>query len=520
MKKLPVGIQSFSNLREEGYLYVDKTADIHRIITDGRIYFLSRPRRFGKSLLISTMAELFRGNKKLFEGLYIYDKWDWTQSYPVIRIDWTNVRHSSKEEMERSMSFYLKLQAENYGVQLFSEYADECFRELIIKLNQTTGQKVAVLIDEYDVPILDAIGKPEMTGIREFLQVFYRLLKASDDYLKFIFLTGISKFSKVSIFSALNSMDDITMNKKYASLCGYTQQELEYYFAEYLDDTARENGMTVEAVLDGIRRWYDGYSWDGKTFVYNPFSTLLFFENKEFSNYWFATGTPTFLIELFKKRNDLSVLLQPVHTGSRAFDSWDPDLITEIPLLFQTGYLTVKERKTVDMEPEYTLEMPNREVALSMQEHLLFAYASYPLESASRLRRTVQQQILLNDAKGVEKSLRQMLARVPYQIDGKTEAYYHSIFLIWMSMLGFDIQGEISTNYGRIDAVWEQAGTVVVAELKYGAGKQAETLLNEAITQIHDRKYYERYLDREVKLLGIAFNGEEAACRIDIIARD
>ncbi|MDR1103533.1 MAG: PD-(D/E)XK nuclease domain-containing protein, partial [Tannerella sp.] len=184
------------------------------------------------------------------------------------------------------------------------------------------------------------------------------------------------------------------------------------------------------------------------------------------------------------------------------------------------GYLTVKEKKTVDMEPEYTLEMPNREVAVSMQEHLLSAYTSYPLESADRLRRTVQQQILLNDAAGVESSLRQMLARVPYQIDGKTEAYYHSIFLIWMSMLGFDIQGEISTNYGRIDAVWEQAGTVVVAELKYGAGKQTETLLNEAITQIHDRKYYERYLDREVKLLGIAFNGEEAACRIDTVERD
>ncbi|MDR1223680.1 MAG: ATP-binding protein [Tannerella sp.] len=520
MKKLPVGIQSFSNLREEGYLYVDKTADIHRIITDGRIYFLSRPRRFGKSLLISTMTELFRGNKDLFEGLYIYDKWDWTQPYPVIRIDWTAVSHSSKEEMEKSVSAFLKDIAGDYGIVLSDRLASDQFGKLIKEMYKTTGQKVVVLIDEYDVPILDAIGQPEMDGIRKFLQGFYRELKAHDDYLKFIFLTGISKFSKVSIFSALNSVDDITMDEAYASLCGYTQTELEHYFAEHLDDMARHCNLTVENLLDGIRRWYDGYSWDGKTFVYNPFSTLLFFKKREFSNYWFATGTPTFLIELFKKRNDLSVLLQPVRADSSAFESWDPDLITEIPLLFQTGYLTVKERKIVDMEPEYTLEMPNREVALSMQNHLLFAYASYPLESASRLRRTVQQQILLNDAKGVEKSLRQMLARVPYQIDGKTEAYYHSIFLIWMSMLGFDIQGEISTNYGRIDAVWEQVGTVVVAELKYGAGKQVEALLNEAIAQIHDRKYYERYLDREVKLLGIAFNGEEAACRIDIVERD
>jgi hypothetical protein len=520
MKKLPIGIQSFANLREGDYLYVDKTADIHRIVTGGRIFFLSRPRRFGKSLLISTMKELFSGNKKLFEGLYIYDKWDWTQQYPVIRIDWTDVSHSSKEEAEKSMSFYLRLQAEDYGVQLFSESATECFKELIVKLYQTTGQKVVVLIDEYDVPILDAIGKPEMDGIREFLQSFYRKLKANDDYLKFIFLTGISKFSRVSIFSVLNSVADITMNEKYLSVCGYTQQELEHYFAEYLDETARKYGKTTEIILDVIRQWYNGYSWDGETFVYNPFSTLLFFENKEFSNYWFATGTPTFLMELFKKRNDLSVLLQPVRAGSSAFESWDPNLITEIPLLFQTGYLTVKEKKLAGWEYEYTLEMPNREVRISMQNHLLFTFSSYPLESADRLRRTMQQQILRNDAEGLESSLRQMLARVPYQIDGKTEAYYHSIFLIWMSMLGFDIQGEISTNRGRIDAVWEQTGTVVVAELKYGAGKQAETLLNEAIAQIRDRKYYEQYLDREVKLLGIAFDGEEVACRICMAERD
>jgi hypothetical protein len=520
MRKLPIGVQSFSKLRKEDYLYVDKTEHIYRIVTGGNIYFLSRPRRFGKSLLINTMLELFTGNKELFEGLYIYDKWDWSQQYPVIHIDWTDLSHSSKEEMEESVSIFLKGMARDYGIVFSNNLVPDQFGELIKEIYKTSGQKAVVLIDEYDVPILDAIGKPEMAGIREFLQGFYRKLKANDDYLKFIFLTGISKFSKVLIFSVLNSMDDITMNKKYASLCGYTQRELEHCFSEYIDDTARENGMTVEAVLDGIRRWYDGYSWDGKTFVYNPFSTLLFFENQEFSSYWFASGTPTFLMELFKKRNDLSVVLQPVRAGSSAFDSWDVDYITEIPLLFQTGYLTVREKRMVDLEPEYTLEMPNREVAVSMQNHLLFAYTSYPLESMDRLRRTIQQQIVLNDAKGVENSLRQMLARVPYQIDGKTEACYHSIFLIWMNMLGFKIQGEISTNRGRIDAVWEQAGTAVVAELKYGAGKQTETLLNEAISQIYDRKYYERYLDREVILLGIAFNGEEVACRICVLERD
>jgi hypothetical protein len=210
------------------------------------------------------------------------------------------------------------------------------------------------------------------------------------------------------------------------------------------------------------------------------------------------------------------VLLQPVRAGSEAFESWDPDLITEIPLLFQTGYLTVTEQTIIDWEPEYTLAMPNREVRMSMQNHLLFAYTSYPLESVNGLRKTMRQQILLNDAAGMENSLRLMLARVPYQLDGKSEAYYHSIFLIWMSMLGFDIRGEISTNRGRIDAVWEQAGgTVVIAELKYGAGKQTENLLQEALTQIRNRRYYEKYLDRKIKLLGVAFTGEEVACRME-----
>ncbi|MDR1221349.1 MAG: AAA family ATPase, partial [Tannerella sp.] len=252
MKKLPIGIQSFGKLRKGDYLYVDKTADIYRIVTGGNIYFLSRPRRFGKSLLIDTMEELFRGNKELFEGLYIYDKWDWTQQYPVIRIDWTAISHSSKEETEESMSVFLKGIAGNYGIALSNRLASDQFGELINGIYQKTGQQAVVLIDEYDVPILDAIGKPEMTGICEFLRDFYRRLKACDNYLEFVFLTGVSKFLKYFIFLELNSVNDITMNKKYASLCGYTQQELEHYFSECVDDIARKNGMPVEAMLDNV----------------------------------------------------------------------------------------------------------------------------------------------------------------------------------------------------------------------------------------------------------------------------
>ncbi|MDR2085768.1 MAG: ATP-binding protein [Dysgonamonadaceae bacterium] len=518
MKKLPIGIQSFSALRKNDYLYVDKTGMIYRMIMSGRIYFLSRPRRFGKSLLISTLEEVFKGKKELFEGLYIYDKWDWTQRYPVIAIDWTRIKHSSAEEMEKDMSIFLKSRANVYGIQLLTEYASSMFMELIENVYQKTGQPAVVLIDEYDVPILDAINKSKETldAIRDFLRDFYRVLKASDKYLKFIFLTGVSKFAKVSIFSVLNSPNDITLDEKYATICGYTQPELESTFAGHIQAAADYQNMTRNELLAAIKNWYDGYSWDGKSWVYNPHSTLYFFDKQLFDNYWFSSGTPTFLIELIKKRNDLTPLLSPATMVSSAYNSWDPDMIRETPLLFQTGYLTVKEMTfDSDKVPLYRLDFPNKEVAVSMKEQLLIAYTAYSFDDVPVLRSTMQQQILLNDTAGLENSIRKMLADVPYQLDGKSEAYYHSIFLLWMSLLGFNIQGEISTNRGRIDAVWEQAGEVVVAELKYNAKKKPETLLNETFAQIRNRRYYEKYLNRKVKLLGIAFTGKEVACKIE-----
>ncbi|MDR1610923.1 MAG: ATP-binding protein [Candidatus Symbiothrix sp.] len=522
MKKLPIGIQSFEKLRSGDFLYVDKTENIYNMVTNGKIYFLSRPRRFGKSLLISTMEELFKGNKKLFEGLFIYDRWNWEEQYPVVRIDWTQIKHGTPEEMERSMVPFLKRMATGYGIQLFSEYASDCFGELIQTLYANTGKQVVVLIDEYDVPILDSIGKniEEINKIREFLKDFYRMLKATDYCLKFTFLTGVSKFSRVSIFSVLNSPNDITLDERYATVCGYTQEELEYYFSNRILDTANYQNLTREELLKFIKDWYDGYSWDGKSAVYNPYSTLYFFDKHTFDNYWFSSGTPSFLVELIKKRNDLSPVLSPVTMTSTAYNSWDPDSIGAVPLLFQTGYLTVKKME-LDYErvPLYTLASPNKEVNISMQEHLMVAYTSSPIDQVNNLRKAMQQQIMQNDAKGLENSFKKLLAYVPYQLDGKSEAYYHSIFLIAMSLLGFDVQGEIATNHGRIDAVWEQSGQVVIAELKYGAGKKAETLLSEALTQIHDRRYYERYIDRELKLLGIAFTGVEVACRIEADAK-
>jgi hypothetical protein len=520
MKQLPIGIQSFEDLRENDYLYIDKTEDIHRVVSSGKVYFLSRPRRFGKSLLISTMDALFKGKRELFEGLWIADKWDWTQHYPVIRIDWTSIKHVTPEEMESDMSDFLRQIANHNKISLVRKFASGIFSELIELLHEKTGQKVVVLVDEYDVPILDAIGSPleDVEKIKIWVHDFYKILKASDEHLKFIFLTGVSKFSGLSVFSALNNLDDITVDAQYASICGYTQPEMDTYFAEYMDVASEHLGMTKKMLLENIRYWYNGYTWDGKTSVYNPFSTLLFFNKKEFANYWFRTGTPTFLINILRQRNRLDVVLEPQTVGASAFDSFDPEKIDAEPLLFQTGYLTIKHKElTRDGRPRYTLAFPNMEVRESLLEHLLSVYTEYPVVQTDNLKADMQQHILDCDAAGLENDLRRMLAYVPYKLHIAKESYYHSIFLIWIKLLGFDIQGEIMTNIGRIDAVWQQSDFTVVAEIKFHAKKTTATLLNEAMTQIRDRRYYERYLNKKIILMGAAFTNKEIACRLENI---
>jgi hypothetical protein len=522
MKTLPIGTQSFEVLRSSGFLYVDKTENIHRLITNSRVVFLSRPRRFGKSLLISTLEELFKGNKSLFEGLYIYDKWDWTQQYPVIRIDWTSIKHGNKEEMENDMSDFLHSIATANGITLTRRYATSLFAELIELLHHKISKKVVVLIDEYDSPILDAMGNSDFRQTQQWLQDFYKILKAADDHLKFVFLTGITKVAKVSIFSVLNSTNDITIDDRYASICGYTQEELECNFAEHINDVAAHSGKTKDDLLVDIRTLYDGYTWDGKTAVYNPFSTLMFFDKKVFSNYWFETGTPAFLIERLKKQNLSETVLEPVTVGSSAFESYDPENLENIPLLFQTGYLTIKSVNQFGVQPAYTLGIPNMEVKESLMNHLLSVYTRYPLAQMGILARNMLQQILNFDAEGLNNNLRIMLSGVPYTLhpedketEDANEARYHIIFHIWMTLLGFDIQSEKLTNRGRMDAVLKLPGLAIVAELKYHATTKLDTLLDNAIAQIHGKRYYEQFLDRKVVLLGIAFSGKEVGCRIE-----
>jgi hypothetical protein len=304
------------------------------------------------------------------------------------------------------------------------------------------------------------------------------------------------------------------MDDKYASICGYTQTELEEYFPEYLNDTAQHLGMSKENLLDKMRAYYNGYSWDGTTKVYNPFTTLLFFDNRRFANYWFRTGTPTFLIEILKQRNQITPILKPVTMDESEFDSYDPANITEVPLLFQTGYLTVKQRKITDTDIEYTLDVPNAEVRGAILRHLLSAYSAYPVDRLQSLVTGMRRQIYQGDSSGLEQNLRMLLAHIPNNLHIQKEAYYHSLFLLWMKMLGFDIQGEILTNIGRIDAVWQQPDLTVICEIKFHVDKNIDELLNEAMKQIDDRRYYEAYLDREISLMAVAFTGKEVKCRM------
>jgi hypothetical protein len=520
MKALPIGIQSFTYLRTNGYLYVDKTEDIYRMIKTGKSYFLSRPRRFGKSLLVSTLEAIFKGKKELFEGLFIYDKMDWDQQYPVIRLDFGEQGYRTAEELHLSLMNFVDETAKRYNISLFNSTLPNKFSELIRQIFTVTGRQVVVLIDEYDKPIIDYLKDSSVANAnREILRSMYQVLKAVDDYLRFVFLTGVSKFAKVSIFSGLNNLNDITMGEKYATVCGYKQEELVSYFAEHITDFARVENVSENEVIESIRRWYNGYSWDGQNAVYNPFCTLLLFDKRNFADYWFASGTPTFLIDLISKRNDVKLVLEPTTIQSTGFDSFEPETIDTKLLLFQTGYLTVKSvtKSRFGEELTYTLGIPNEEVHKSLMTYLVAAYVTFPVSETAPMRERMLGQLFDGDIAAFECAMQELFARIPYQLHIPREAYYHSMLLLWLNLLGFDVMAEMSTDKGRIDAVWTWEERVVIAEIKYAETGECAPLLDEALHQIRERRYHERYAgsNRRIALLAIAFAGKEIACRME-----
>ncbi|GHV15073.1 ATPase AAA [Fibrobacterales bacterium] len=520
LTKLPIGIQTFADLRENGYLYVDKTEYIYRLVSLGKSFFLSRPRRFGKSLLVSTMQALFLGKKELFKGLWIAKHWDFKQKFPVIKLDWSAVRRTSPEDAEPSLQGFLKRIATDYKIKLTEKTAADQFGELLESIHKKTGKQVVLLIDEYDMPILDNLETPQAEPMRDYLQNFYKIIKSSDEHLRFIFLTGVTRFSKVALFSGLNSPLDITIDNRFSTICGYTQDELEKNFKQHIKVIAEEGGVSVATALERIKFWYNGFSWDGINPVYNPYSTLILFTQKMFRGYWFSSGSPTFLIEQIKKRNDVALVLEPVTLTLSNSDNFNIAHIDTAQLMFQTGYLSIKsvQKNAFGTTDTYTLGVSNEEVRVALIEYLTGLYANAQISNTLALREQMTTALQNGDASSLEIFMRKMFADIPYKLYQKKEAYYHSLFLLWLNLLGFKVQGEVNTNLGSIDAVWELGKQVIVAELKYSTKLKAKTLLKNAMAQIKKNRYYEKYEkgSKTVSLLGIGFSGKEKdlACKI------
>jgi len=516
MKNLPIGIQTFEKIINDNLLYVDKTEMIYNLITKNSFYFLSRPRRFGKSLLISTLKEIFSGNKELFKDLYIYDKIDWIK-YPVIRLDMTNVISGEGNEMfAKSISNMLDQVAKENNV-VISEPINytNAFSKLIIELSKIN--KVVILIDEYDKPILDHLSDKPIAGAnRELLKNLYGILKSHDHLIKFCFLTGVSKFNKVSIFSGLNNLRDITVNRDFSTICGISQSEVEYYFNDRLISIANKSNIPVDLLKQQIKDWYNGYSWDGINTVYNPFSILNFFTDGVFNNYWFSTGTPGFLIETFKNgKYQLSETNNFIATNI-FFDSYDVEYMDYRFLLFQTGYLTIK---SYDVEfNEYILDYPNKEVKDAFLTYIATLFIDKSPNDINAANKRMQKYLFYNDIPNFIQTVKSLIAGIPYQLHLPKEAYYHSLFYLIMQLIGVKMEIEVSTSKGRIDGVIEFEGNIFIIEFKYlPEDKQADEILKNAIEQIKTKKYYEPYLNKNkpVYYFAIALNKDEVKYLIE-----
>ncbi|NJL13868.1 MAG: AAA family ATPase [Microscillaceae bacterium] len=500
MQNLPIGIQEFSEIRNTNRLYIDKTAIIYELITSGKYYFLSRPRRFGKSLLVNTLKEIFLGNQHYFKGLWIADKIEW-EAYPIIKFDFTKIsyRHQSLNE---GINKYLKEVAESQEIQLQTEDNKEIFIQLIQDLFKKHQKQVVILIDEYDKPIIDYLENPEQAEEnRDELKNLYSVIKGSDAYIKFFFMTGVSKFSKVGIFSDLNNISDITTTPAYATLLGYTQEELEFYFAERLTTLTDYFKKDKDTLLAEIRYRYNGYSWDAKNFVYNPFSVLSFFQHKKFDNYWFATGTPTFLTKLLKK--GFHYEFKNVNAGFNSFDTSNLAKLDYVALLFQTGYLTLKEDIGYEM---FRLDFPNSEVRDAFNQFLLAEYAFQTANQMQPLVFNLFQALKTTNFEEVKLIFNSLFASIPndYFLENR-EKYYHAIVFLTLRLLGYFTQIEINSGRGRLDCVVLIDDKVFLFEFKLDKSPQ------EALAQIKQKNYAAQYQGqhKEIYLIGVNMVSEQ-----------
>ncbi len=503
-KILPLSRQSFRDLRQDNCIYVDKTQHIYNLCTQGKMYFLSRPRRFGKSLLLSTMEELFLGSKDLFEDTWIVDKWDWTQKSPIIHISFLDIPYHTLG-LDAGIRFFLIEKYEEYGFDSKGIMdISLLFTRLIKHLYKQYG-KVVVLIDEYDKPIIDYLEFHKIQEAKDNLEVlglFYSGLKGVTSNIRLLFITGVSKFTHVSLFSKLNNLTDLTINPHYSTMLGYTQQELEHYFSDYIDESLTIfRHYTRQQLLDEIRLWYNGYSWDGKNWVYNPSGILSFFANQDFQSFWFQTGTPTFVVKKMLEQTFFQA--ENIETTINFLNQYSLDNIELTSLLFQTGYLTIKEKS---IHGDLVLSYPNQEVKEAMYT-LLMDDMGHTVGGGGVTVKHLKKAFLHNDLEQAQAILVSLFGGLAFdvythQTQQQVEGFYHGLIHILFKCLGLYMQSEVHTTKGRADSIVETPSHIYFLEFKLNS--DAVTAFNQIIT----KKYASPYTaDSRVKIgIGINFN--------------
>ena len=503
MKKLPIGIQTFHKLRdpEQNFVYIDKTDVLLRLVESGEYYFLSRPRRFGKSVMLSTLYELFSANRELFAGLYIEDKWDWSKKHPVIRISFGSGYYDTGENFTRQLGRIMRDNQDYLEVDCGPDSADilSCFHDLIKGACQKYRQKVVILIDEYDKPILDHITDKEIARAnRDRLKGFYSIIKDLDEYIEFVMITGVSKFAKMNLFSGLNNLNDISIDPHYATICGYTHPEVERSFAEHLQGVD----------MNKLKEWYNGYNYFGEP-VYNPFDILLFLaKNKEYRPYWWSTGNPSFLIDLLSEQRCYLPDLENFIADDIILDTFDVDHIDLVALLWQTGYLTFAGKQQSIDGMEYRMKIPNREIQIALN-NLFVQYLTDLTQDLRQRKKGLYNSLLQADMENLQHNLSSLFSAIPYQnyankIIQNYEGYYASVVYAYLASLGLQLIAEDTSSKGRVDMTIILADKVFVMEFKVDQpGK--------ALEQIREKGYHEKYLapGRTVYLVGINFDSAE-----------
>ena len=504
-RKLPIGIQTFEKIRKGNYLYVDKTALVGKMVSTSIPYFLSRPRRFGKSLLISTFEAYFLGRKDLFEGLAISQmEVDW-QVYPVFHIDLNARKYDSPADLIAMLNQHLEKWEAIYGTEKQDRQPEERFAYIIERACVQTGKQVVVLVDEYDKPLLQALDNlPLFEEYRKMLKAFYGVLKSADRYLRFVFLTGVTKFSQVSVFSDLNQLNDISMKPPYATVCGITRQELVDTFTPELKNLSEANQLTFEETLQKMTATYDGYHFcEFAEGVFNPFSVLNSFDGCKFDSYWFQTGTPTFLVELLQKSEyDLRTLLSGIEVPVSSFAEYKMDVNNPIPLIYQSGYLTIKD---YDREfQNYLLDFPNDEVRYGFMNFLVPFYTPMKNNDQGFYIGKFIQELRTGDYEAFLTRLEAFFAGIPYELNDQTERHYQVIFYLVFKLMGQFTEAEVRSSRGRADAVVKTPKYIYVFEFKLNGTAEG------ALKQIDEKGYLIPYKvdHREVVKIGVEFSAE------------